>query len=267
MMAGLPAKDVKRSAPPPRSRSKRLATLGAERARVVLCGSYRRDQQGLHASFVALQQTFEVLSPVSLAFVEPNAAFVRLAHEIKESDSSIEQRHLDALAAADFVWLHCPKGYIGSSAAHELGHARSLGIPIFAAESPEEPMYQPWVTVVAAPAEVKLEQDQFAPGNGLRGLQAYYERAAKRRGWAGESAQDTLLLMTEELGELARAVRKSVGLARDGAWEGQDVGEELADMQLYLVHLANALGIDLAAMVTAKEAINARRAGDRSSAA
>jgi NTP pyrophosphatase (non-canonical NTP hydrolase) len=69
-----------------------------------------------------------------------------------------------------------------------------------------------------------------------------------------------MLLLTEEMGELARALRKSAGIQRDQGWEGQDVAEELADVQLYLVHLANISGIELADAVTNKELINAERA-------
>jgi NTP pyrophosphatase (non-canonical NTP hydrolase) len=215
---------------------------------------------GLQACFAALLDQFELLSPVSVDFVDSSAPFVRLPHELRDSESDVEQRHLDALVNADFVWLHAPDGYIGSSAAFELGHAKSLGIPIFSDTSPAEDIYKAWVTVVASPGEVVVRQELCAPGRGLQSLQNYYERAARRRGWAGESAQDTLLLMTEEMGELARAVRKAAGLARHGDWDGQDVGEEMADIQLYLVHLANILGIDLADAVRGKEAINAERA-------
>ena len=41
----------------------------------------------------------------------------------------------------------------------------------------------------------------------LTELQQYYQQKAEERGFDDETAQDTLLLMIEELGELARAVR------------------------------------------------------------
>jgi NTP pyrophosphatase (non-canonical NTP hydrolase) len=235
--------------------------------RVVLCGSFRRDVQGLRECLDLLRSQYEVLSPIGLDFVDANAEFVRLSHQRDLSEPSIEQQHLDALIAADFIWLHAPQGYLGLSAAFELGHAKSLGIPIFSNVELCEPIYRPWVHVVASPTDVHLDEKLVAPGDGLRALQNYYERIARRRGWADESAQDTLLLMTEEMGELARAVRKVAGLARDGDWQGQDVAEELADMQLYLVHLANSLGIEMADAVTAKEQVNAARAASRNEVA
>jgi NTP pyrophosphatase (non-canonical NTP hydrolase) len=232
-----------------------------------MCGSFRREPEVLRETFSELVEHFEVLSPLGLDFVDPTADFVRLPHESRNTRTEIEQSHLDALVEADFVWLHAPEGYVGPSAMFELGHAKALGIPIFSDHAPDDETFAAWVTVVGSPREVVLEQTYLSPGNGIRALQRYYERAALRRGWANESPQDTLLLMTEEMGELARAIRKSAGLARDGDWEGQDVADELSDVQLYLVHLSNALGIDLADAVTAKEAVNAERVAARESVA
>lgn len=242
------------------------ASLGW-RPRVVVCGSFRRDAPTLRQHFNQLQSMYDVLSPLSVDFVDPTAAFVRLAHEVGQAESDIEERHVQAIAEADFVWLHAPEGYVGPSAMYELGCARTMGIPVFATTAPSEAAFAHLVHIVANPREIQMDAELNAPGKGLRSLQRYYERTALRRGWADESAQDTLLLMTEEMGELARAIRKSVGLARDGDWEGQGVAEELADVQLYLVHLANNTGVDLADAVTAKELVNAARSAARSQTA
>ncbi|WP_019972683.1 MazG nucleotide pyrophosphohydrolase domain-containing protein [Mycobacterium sp. 141] len=228
--------------------------------RVVICGTYRKGFETLREDYGTLGSRYEILSPVSLDFIDRDSTFVRLPSEVNEAMSQIEQRHIAALAEADFVWLHAPDGYTGASAMFELGYARALGLPIFAREPLQEGAFQPHVTTVATPDDICLRQEHHAPGNGLRGLQRYYERAALRRGWASESVQDTMLLLTEEIGELARALRKSAGIQRDQGWEGQDVAEELADVQLYLVHLANISGVELADAVTNKELVNAERA-------
>lgn len=232
------------------------------RLRVVLCGTFRRDREGLEAAFAALEQDYTLLSPRSLDFVNPDDEFVRLASERDESVLSVEERHLEAVRQSDFVWLHAPDGYVGRSAALEIGHAHALGIPVYSQTAPEDQTLRAFVTVVQAPAQVRQHLVPN-PGSGIAALQKYYARTAERRGWDSESAQQTLLLMTEELGELARAVRKHVGIARDHASTGA-VGEEMADMALYLVHLANALGIDLAAEVSAKERVNEQRFRARS---
>lgn len=237
------------------------------RLRAVMCGSFRKDPAGLEQAFRMLCSRFEVLSPLGVEFIDPLAEFVRLRHETDESSTSIESRHLHALSESDFVWLHAPDGYVGSSAMFELGHAHALGVPIFSDTAPADEAFVPWVTIVNSPLDVELRQEQRAPGNGLRGLQRYYERTAERRGWDAESVQDTLLLMTEEMGELARAVRRGLGLSRDHEWGTKEIGEELADLQLYLVHLSSSVGVDLAEAVTSKEGVNAARAAARTTAA
>lgn len=226
--------------------------------RSVLCGSFRRDRLGLLAAYERLTDATQVLSPVGLDFLEPGVEFVRLPGEEDETVESIESRHLKQITEADMVWLHAPNGYVGTSASLELGHARALGIPVFSSEAPTDETLRSYVQVVRDP-ETAAKSLEALPGFGLGALQSYYRRTAERRGWASESAQDTLLLLTEELGELARAVRKSRGLARDHAYNHQDVASELADVQLYLVHLASVLGVDLGDAVTSKEKLNEQR--------
>jgi NTP pyrophosphatase (non-canonical NTP hydrolase) len=93
----------------------------------------------------------------------------------------------------------------------------------------------------------------------LSELQNYYKQKAKERGFDGETAQDTLLLMTEELGELARAVRKNIGVKIDNKEKIYAMEEELADIQNYLFHLSNILGINLEEAYWKKEAENETR--------
>ena len=85
----------------------------------------------------------------------------------------------------------------------------------------------------------------------LSALQSQYRLLCAERSWE-ENALETMLLLTEELGELARGVRQEQGLARDGGYQDSNIAEEISDVLLYLVHLANYLGIDLAAAVAAK---------------
>lgn len=243
-----------------------LGDTGRDRLRVVLCGSFHRDLPALRRTHNELASTFNLVSPSSIDFVDSSADFVRLSHEARESVSEVEQRHLDALASADFVWLCAPEGYVGASAALELGHARALGIPVFTSDVVSDVTLREFIHRVASPSQVPSLMNA-SPGRGLAGLQKYYARVARRRGWDRESARDTLLLITEELGELAREVRRDSGLARTGGYAPSAMGQELADVQLYLVHLANVLGVDIAAAVTEKERINTARFNEPSNVA
>jgi len=72
-------------------------------------------------------------------------------------------------------------------------------------------------------------QKDFHARASLLELQAAYRHLCEDRGWDEEDAQDTMLLLIEEAGELARAVRKEIGLGRDKGY-ADDAAEELADV-------------------------------------
>lgn len=91
-------------------------------------------------------------------------------------------------------------------------------------------------------------------------LQAYVADMEIRRGFATESVQDKCLLLTEEVGELCKAIRKNhTSIKTDVNSAGQNVGEELADVLMYLLAIANKTEVDLGAALTAKEAKNEQR--------
>lgn len=69
-----------------------------------------------------------------------------------------------------------------------------------------------------------------------------------------------LLLLCEEVGELAKASRKSVGVHLDAAKaDDANVDEEAADVLWTLCSVCNALGIDLERAFRAKEEKNKSR--------
>jgi NTP pyrophosphatase (non-canonical NTP hydrolase) len=227
---------------------------------VTLIGSYRKDHKALVSIFTVLSSNYNLLCPKSIDFVDATAAFVRSADESDESAHAIEEGVLDSVRNSDFVWLFAPNGYVGTSAAFEMGVAHVLGVPIYTDIVLTDEMLASMVTdVIKSPKEVVISVHH--PGGGISGLQQYYARIAERRGWASESPKDTMLLLTEEIGELARAIRKTEGLKRAAGYDNVDVAEELADVQLYLVHLATALGIKLDEAVNNKEMKNYERAG------
>jgi NTP pyrophosphatase (non-canonical NTP hydrolase) len=246
----------------------------------VLCGSFRRDRAALEEDRAALLDLgCEVLSPVDLAFVDEIDGFVIAEHERELAPKKIEASHLGSMEGADFIWLHAPEGYVGHSAAMELGFASALGLPVFAREVPAEVAFGGLVQVVRSPGdavEATLAAAGDAPTRSLAVLQRYYARMAELRGWGAETARETLELLEGEVEELAQALRGvdeasrapwlDVDQAGGAAAQVEQAALELADVQLYLIHLASALNIDLAAAVAAKERINERRFGQRAAA-
>jgi NTP pyrophosphatase (non-canonical NTP hydrolase) len=202
----------------------------------------------------------EVISPADLEFTDELNGFVLSRGQ--SNPAHVEATHLASICRADFVWLHVANGYVGRSASMEIGFANAIGVPVFSDERPDDEALASLVRIVGGPAEAleSLENARLPElGRPLRVLQAYYSAVAKDRGYDSETPQDVMLLLTEEVGELARAIRKKVGLIREVGYGEENAGEELADIQLYLVHLANALGVDLADAVSRKEAINSQR--------
>jgi len=235
--------------------------LGASRngtVTAVLCGSFRRDVDGLRSDFrLLVEMGCRVLSPTSLDWTAERDGFVFSAGEEAEDPRDIEQKHLTAMREAHFVWLHSPAGYVGRSAAMEVGYAHALGLPIFARTPPQDVTLAALVrradAVGSAVAAIR-SGDISAPANGLDALQRYYRRAAQARGWSHEKVQECLGLLRDEMAELSEAIKTNGQRSREAALE-------MADVQLYVAHLANVAGIDLAQAVIEKEHINSERFG------
>jgi NTP pyrophosphatase (non-canonical NTP hydrolase) len=225
---------------------------------VVLCGSFRRAPDMLRADYDALLgEGCRVLSPLDIDWTVEEAGFVYSAEEVGDDPQEIEERHLRAMQAAHFVWLHLPDGYVGRSAAMELGYAHACGLRVFARQLPTDITLAPLVTTAGSPAAAAAavyEEGAQAPSRGLLSLQHYYRRASEARGWTNEDAEQCLTLLSAELEELKSAVSLS-GASSTAA------SAEMADVQLYLVHLANIAGIDLGTAVAEKERINSLRFG------
>lgn len=232
--------------------------------KVSIVGSFRRSPEELKLLFQFVQATYTLLSPISISWNDAQADFVRTENNAGLNTAEVEDQHLDALRDSDFIVLHAPDGYVGTSATYELGFAKALGIPVFSTHPIKDKILASFVMPENFHQD-GLENnflELFDSGLGIMALQAYYKRVAKRRGWDKETAKDTLVLLLEELGELARAVRKHEKMSRDHAYN-IELSEELADTQLYLVHLANQTGINLAKAVTAKEKKNEERFRNR----
>jgi NTP pyrophosphatase (non-canonical NTP hydrolase) len=226
----------------------------------VISGTFRKDPEGLKLAFQELQDLgFRVLSPTNVDIVSEVDGFVYMHGEQSKAPLEIESRHLEAIQDAQFVWLHAPGGYVGLSAALEVGFANASGVPVFCASQVSDPILQAFVRTVASARNLRgtVVANQLPPPTpATRAFQKYYRRVALQRGYEKEGARDTLLLMVEEVGELARAIRKSERIARHGRRIENDERSELADVFIYVVHLANVLGFDLGKAVRDKELVN-----------
>ena len=96
----------------------------------------------------------------------------------------------------------------------------------------------------------------------LPDIQAYIKKVLQLRGFEGQTVKDKLLLLAEEVGELAKAVRKnSSGASVDPEKiENYDsVESEIADVLIVLISVANILNVDVFKSLKQKEQININR--------
>lgn len=100
---------------------------------------------------------------------------------------------------------------------------------------------------------------EFPENDSLRELQKYIWQMNIGRGFNTEDAGMKMVMLMEEVGELAKAIRKTVGLKFTDTTMRKDVEEELADVQIVLLGLASLLKVDLFDAVSQKEERNRTR--------
>jgi NTP pyrophosphatase (non-canonical NTP hydrolase) len=187
----------------------------------------------------------------------------------RASPADIEQNHLTAIYEGDALYVVNPDGYIGPSTSLEIGWAMSFHKPIFFHRMCSEKVFNTFgstdcdVEAVRKALAKRERRAHEALGrfSTVEMLQQYVAKAVVRRGFAKETPKDILLLLVEEVGELAKAIRKLSGLKTDTLAKTHDAGlsEELADVFIYLLDLANSYKIDLLSAMRDKEAFNERR--------
>ena len=219
--------------PQPATTPSALPAISHDRCDVVLSGSYRKDFGGLKATYEEfLDLGCSVLSPSSVRAVSEVDGFVYMHGEETQTPEVIETRHLNAIQKARFVWLHAPEGYIGPTAALEVGFAHAIGVPVFAKRSVNDEVINSFIDIVPAPSGAVdlIRRNAPVPQPALKAFQEYYRRVALQRGYKSEGPKDCLLLMVEEVGELARAIRKREGLVRHESESSANERNELADV-------------------------------------
>jgi len=106
--------------------------------------------------------------------------------------------------------------------------------------------------------QVTTESDLLAAID-LQKLQTYVRKTGIERGFSSETSQDSFMLLVEELGEVAKAMRPLHGVKVADDSTLSELSEELADVQLLLLSLANKLDINLWDAVVQKEKKNRTR--------
>lgn len=237
---------------------------------VVVSGSFNKFYNEIKIKIKEFEELgFKVLSPAHSTIKNPKEDFVILKSDDTNDAKKLEQNHLNAIYKADALYICNPGGYIGTSTAMELGWALGFGKPIFLEEISSNNTLKYFYNQVSTPKNVlkyliNREKSFFKKINRystLEHLQQYISDIVVRRGFDKESTKDMFLLMVEEIGELAKAIRKYTGLKIDARNKDKylDVKQELADIFIYLLDLSNSCNIDLFAAFYNKEKMNEKR--------
>ena len=96
----------------------------------------------------------------------------------------------------------------------------------------------------------------------LSDIQNYVKEVVTLRGFAKQPIQETMLLLLEETGELAKAIRKSetrMSVDIDKLQNYDTVESEVADVFFVLLAVCNQLDVNLLSAMKEKELINCER--------
>lgn len=112
-------------------------------------GSFHRHMGAITAAVHELAAlSVRVLSPADPRVVAAQGEFLFVASDRVRSVRLVQDRHLESIRAANFLWLVCPDGYVGQSAAMEVGFAAAVGVPIFTTRAPADLTLREYVTIV-----------------------------------------------------------------------------------------------------------------------
>ena len=104
--------------------------------------------------------------------------------------------------------------------------------------------------------------NELTEKSSLPQVQEYIKKVVELRGFSGESIQETMLLLLEETGELAKAIRKTatkMSVDVDKMHNYDTVESEAADVFFVLTAVCNRLNIDLLSALKEKEKENCQR--------
>lgn len=108
--------------------------------------------------------------------------------------------------------------------------------------------------------ELKEKLELLNEESSIAEIQEYIKQMKKIRKFDGVTIEREMMLFLEELGELAKAIRKKTKGALDiNKNYENNVEEELADCFIYLLSIANMNNVDMFKAFKDKEIINCNR--------
>ena len=93
-------------------------------------------------------------------------------------------------------------------------------------------------------------------------IQSYIKKVMEVRGFNKEKSSDKILLLVEEVGELAKAIRKNennLGIDKTKEYNYSSIESEIADVFIVLLSICDILNVDLLKAFLNKEEENIKR--------
>lgn len=124
--------------------------------KVTIIGSFRK----FYKEICEIYDLFEkegiiTLSPKKSRILDPKKEFVILASDPKRAIiKEIENKVLDSILHSDFVYFLNPKGYVGLTAAFEIGYTKALKKCLYSSEMITDPLLREYVDGIYSPREL-----------------------------------------------------------------------------------------------------------------
>ncbi len=108
--------------------------------------------------------------------------------------------------------------------------------------------------------DLEKELKELNDKSSLSDIQNYINHMIETRGFEKETPEEVMLFLTEEIGELAKEIRKDANMKLDQAKSKEvDVSGELADVFIYILSMCRVKKIDLLEALKEKEERNMKR--------
>ena len=93
----------------------------------------------------------------------------------------------------------------------------------------------------------------------LKDFQQYVRNLVKERGFENDNIPEIFMLLSEEIGEMAKAARRRINMKTDDNSHKPDLELEIADVFIYLLDICNRFDVDMEKAFRDKEEINKKR--------
>ena len=121
----------------------------AQTLAATISGSFHRHLTQIFEAVGSLQAAgITVLSPSDPRVVDSAGDFLFVASDRIRSTHLVQERHFQCIKQSSFLLLVAPDGYVGQSAAMEIGFAVASSVPVYCERQPDDTTLSNYVTPI-----------------------------------------------------------------------------------------------------------------------